>query len=59
MRTYVGITGLLFALLVVAHIWRMIVEVGARDIWYLGITVIAAALAGWALALVRRSSATG
>jgi hypothetical protein len=59
MRTYVGVTGGLFGLVVVAHIWRMVVEPGTRDIAYIDLTVISAALAGWALSLLRPSSPQG
>jgi len=56
MRRYIGVTGGLFALIVIAHIWRMIVEVGFGNVSYLGLTVVSAALAGWALTLLRRSA---
>ena len=50
MKPYVMTTGVLFALLTVAHIWRMVAEGPgvSGDPFYLGITVLAAALALWA-----------
>lgn len=49
-------TGVIFALLVVMHVWRMFVESWrlAREPEYVIITLIAAGLAVWALRLVRR-----
>ncbi len=43
-------TGAVFALLVVAHIWRMIEEGPhlLKDPWYVLITIAAAALSLWA-----------
>ena len=57
MRTYALVTGVIFALLVVAHIWRMIVESHslAGEPWYLLITVIAAFLSAWAFYIARRT----
>ena len=57
MRTYVMTTGVIFGLLVVAHVWRMIAESAslATDPWYLLITVAAGLLSVWALLLLRRS----
>ena len=57
MRTYVMTTGVIFGLLVVAHVWRMIAESAslATDPWYLLITVAAGLLSLWALLLLRRS----
>lgn len=57
MRTYVIAAGLIFALLVVLHIWRAIIEPHlARDPFFLITTVIAAsfALAAWRVS--RRSA---
>jgi hypothetical protein len=57
-RLYVQVTGLLFALLVAAHIARMATEnmVLAKDPLYVGITVFAAAMAVWAFATLRKRS---
>jgi hypothetical protein len=56
-RSYLLVTGILFALLVVAHIARMIVESAAlaTDPGYLAITLVAALLSVWGLSLYRRS----
>ena len=56
MKTYVLVTGILFALLTLVHVWRMIVERQlATDPWYLGITTLAALLSLWAWRVLRRS----
>ncbi len=57
MRTYVMTTGVIFGLLVVAHVWRMVAESAslATDPWYLLVTVAAGLLSLWALVLLRRS----
>ena len=56
MRTYVMTTGVIFALLAVAHVWRMAVESWrlAREPEYIVITLIAVGLSVWAFRLVRR-----
>ena len=55
MRAYVITTGLVFALLVVAHIWRVMEERHlARDPAFLLTTVVATALSLWAWRVVRR-----
>jgi hypothetical protein len=56
MKTYVVTTGVLFALLTLAHLWRMIQEGHglATDPWYVGITVATAALSLWAWRVLRR-----
>lgn len=58
MRSYVMTTGAIFGLLVIAHVWRIFLESPglARDPAYLVITFSAAALAGWAVVLLRRPS---
>ena len=59
MRTYVITTGVIFGLLVVAHIWRMFVEGHlATQPEYIVITLIAALLSLWAARLVWRSRAS-
>lgn len=57
MRAYLVTTGLIFLAVVAAHIARMLVESPAlaRDPGYLGLTVLSAALAGWAGYLLRAS----
>ncbi len=50
MRAYVATTGVIFGLLVVAHVWRAVVEGPhlATDPWYILITLAAAGLCLWA-----------
>lgn len=57
MRAYVMTTGVIFGLLVVAHIWRMIAESPslATDPSYILITLVAGLLSLWAGRLVWRS----
>lgn len=59
MRAYVMVTGAVFALLVVAHIARMVVESHrlAIEPVYVGITLIAAGLSAWAGTLLWRTRA--
>jgi len=56
MKTYVMTTGVVFALLTLAHIWRVIEEGPhlATDPWYILITVAAAGLCLWAVRLLWR-----
>jgi len=53
MRAYVFTTGVIFALLVVAHIWRIFAESAslAADPFYILITVASAMLTIWAARL--------
>ena len=52
MKAYVLVTGSLFVLLLCAHIWRAMLETHLlRDPFFIGTTVISAALALWALRL--------
>jgi uncharacterized membrane protein len=58
MKVYITVTGILFGLITIAHVWR-IIEEGAKlatSPWYLLITVAAAALSLWAWRLLRRSN---
>ena len=56
MRTYVMTTGVIFGLLVVAHVWRMVVESHlATQPEYIMVTLAAALLSLWAFRLVWRS----
>jgi hypothetical protein len=50
MRAYVATTGVIFGLLVVAHVWRAVVEGPhlATDPWYVLITLASAGLCLWA-----------
>ena len=54
MKRYVIVTGLIFALLTMMHVWRMIEEPHlARDPWFLFITIAAAGLSLGAWRVVR------
>lgn len=55
MKAYLGVTGSVFGLIVVAHIWR-IVEEGRNvlDVWWVLLTLLAAAMAVWAWRLFRQ-----
>jgi hypothetical protein len=56
MRAYLTTTGVLFALLVVAHVWRATAEPNlVRDPWFLLFSVLAAGLSIWAFSLLRRA----
>jgi hypothetical protein len=58
MKAYLIITGTVFGLIVLAHIWRVIVE-GlhlAQDPVFILLTVAAIALSLWAWLLLGRSS---
>lgn len=53
MKTYVGVTASLFALLTLVHIWRGIVERPlASDPAFLVTTVLSAALCAWGARLL-------
>jgi hypothetical protein len=56
-KTYVMITGALFGLLTLVHIWRAIEEGPHRatDPWFILITVAATGLCLWAVRLLLRS----
>lgn len=56
MKAYLITTGALFALIVVAHLWRIFAESPglARDPFYVLLTVAAASLSFWAVLLLRR-----
>ena len=57
MRTYVIATGIVFALLTLAHIWRIVLEPHlVRDPFFITATVVAAALGGTAWRLARRTA---
>ena len=55
MKAYLGVTGSVFGLIVVAHIWR-IVEEGRNelDVWWVLLTLLAAVMAVWAWRLFRQ-----
>ena len=56
MKAYVATTGVLFASITVAHVWRAYEEGRgvAHDPFFLLLTVISAAFTVWALILLRR-----
>lgn len=55
MKAYLAITGAVFGLITVAHVWGVIEEGPhlARDPWYVLTTIAAAALCLWAWRLLR------
>jgi hypothetical protein len=55
MKAYVITTGIIFALITIAHVLRMTLENPrlATDPWFLLLTVLVAALAVWAYYLLR------
>jgi hypothetical protein len=57
-RTYILITGIIFGLIVVAHVWRAAVEAPHFDAEFVVLTMIAAALCGWAVRLLLRRPRT-
>ena len=56
MRAYVVITGVLFGLLTIAHIWRVFSHERhlVTEPFFVVITIITAALCVWAALLLRR-----
>lgn len=59
MKAFLVASGIIFGLIVIAHIARMTVETHlARDPWFLLLTLVAAGLSGWAWVLVLRSRKT-
>src|SRR6476619_7440119 len=58
-RAYLITTSILFALIVVAHIARVFAEstAVAKDPWFVGLTLLAMAMCGWGLQLLRRRAA--
>ena len=60
MKTYVLVTGIIFGLITIAHVWRMFVEPHlAREPWFLLLTAASAALSLLAWRVSRRQSAPG
>ena len=58
MRTYVTITGVIFGLITVAHIWRIVAE-GSRlatQPFFVLMTVVSTAFTLWAVRLLRSRS---
>jgi hypothetical protein len=57
MKAYIAVTGMLFLLLTLAHVWRVIVERNlASDPFFLVVTIVSTGMAIWALLLLRRSA---
>lgn len=58
MRAYIASTGVIFGLIVIAHVWRVLVEGPelARSPWYIAVTLLAAGLVVWACRLLRPPS---
>ena len=56
MKLYTVITGVVFGLLVVAHVWRIYAE-GSSVVnpWFVGITLVAAVISVWAFTLARKA----
>jgi hypothetical protein len=55
MKAYLLTTGTVFALVTVAHIWRVFAESTqlARDPWFVLLTIVTAGLSIWAWRLLR------
>ena len=55
MRAYLISTGVLFALVAVAHVWRVIAESSklATEPWFILLTVLAVGMSAWAFRLLR------
>jgi hypothetical protein len=57
MKTYVLISGVIFALLTLVHLWRIVLEPNlATEPWFIATTLAAAALAVAAWRVSRRTS---
>ena len=55
MRAYLVTTGVMFALIAVAHVWRIVAESRAlaTEPWFMGLTVLAVVMSVWAFRLLR------
>lgn len=60
MKFYLAVTGTVFGLLTLAHLWRIVAESRglATEPWFVAITVISAAFSIWAFRLLLRSRRT-
>jgi hypothetical protein len=58
MKAFLWTTGIVFALITVAHIWRVFAESAAlaRDPWFILISLVAAGLSVWSFRLLRVST---
>jgi hypothetical protein len=56
-RTYVLVTGVIFGLILAAHVWRVVAESPrlATDPGFVVLTLLAGGLCGWAIRLLRRA----
>jgi hypothetical protein len=46
MRPYAAVTGMVFALITLAHVWRLVVKPNLlREPWFIALTVLSGALA--------------
>ena len=56
MKAYLATTGTIFALITLAHVWRIIAESSAlaREPWFMLMTATAAAFSVWAFRLLMR-----
>ena len=54
MRAYLMVTGTIFGLVTLAHVWRVVAESTrlATDPWFVLLTALSAALCGWAFRLL-------
>ena len=56
MKAFLITVGIVFGLIVVAHIARLFAEPAmAREPWYMALTVVAGILSGWAWVLLWRT----
>ena len=60
MKAYLSITGSVFGLITVAHIWRIVAESSllAREPWFMLVTLLSAGLCVWAVRLLRAGART-
>jgi len=57
MKAYLITTGIVFALIVVAHAWRMTAEPShLKEPGFLALTLVAAGFCFWAFSLVRKTT---
>ena len=55
MKPFLITVGIVFGLIVIAHLWRTVVEPELqKDPWFWTLTAVAGALSGWAWLLVWR-----
>ncbi len=61
LKPFLLVTGVIFALIVAAHIWRIVAESHAlvREPWFMLLTVLAAVMSAWAFRLATRTPHSG